>query len=48
MGWWVRWQASRLERREGRISLEGLDNRHAALGAEFVAAEAAHTAKRKG
>eukprot|EP00964_Phaeocystis_antarctica_P009611 scaffold5230_cov55-Phaeocystis_antarctica.AAC.3 len=40
-----RWQGSRLERFEGRVALEDLDERHAGRGAEFVAVEAAQTAK---
>ena len=40
-----RWQGSRLERREGRVALEGLGERHASRGAEVVVAEAAQTAK---
>ena len=40
-----RWQGSRLERREGRVALEGLGERHATLRTEVVVAEAAHTAK---
>eukprot|EP00964_Phaeocystis_antarctica_P007011 scaffold3797_cov55-Phaeocystis_antarctica.AAC.1 len=40
-----RWQGSRLERREGRVALEDLGERHATLGAELVVAEAAHAAK---
>ena len=43
-----RWQGSRLELLEGGIALEGLGERHAALGAEVVATEPAHTAKGKG
>eukprot|EP00964_Phaeocystis_antarctica_P018375 scaffold10153_cov65-Phaeocystis_antarctica.AAC.3 len=39
------WQGSRLERREGRVALEGLGERHATRGAEVVEAEAAQTAK---
>eukprot|EP00964_Phaeocystis_antarctica_P136634 scaffold101082_cov49-Phaeocystis_antarctica.AAC.2 len=46
MGRWVRWQGSGLEVREGRVSLEGLGDRHAPRGAELVVVEAAHTAKR--
>ena len=38
----------RRERREGRVALEGLGERHATLRAEFVPAEAAHTAKEGG
>ena len=38
-------QGSRLEVREGGVALEGLGERHAALGAELVVAEPAHTAK---
>ena len=45
MGRWVRWQGSGLELREGRVSLEGLGERHAIPGAEVVAGEAAQTAK---
>ena len=45
MGGWVQWQGSIHERLEGRIFLEGLGDRHATLGAEVVAVEAAHTAK---
>ena len=45
MGGLVRWKGSRLEIREGRVLLEGLGDRHATLGAELVAVEAAHTAK---
>ena len=45
MGRWVRWQGSGLELREGRVSLEGLGECHAILGAEVVAGEAAQTAK---
>eukprot|EP00964_Phaeocystis_antarctica_P005891 scaffold3211_cov61-Phaeocystis_antarctica.AAC.1 len=45
MGGWVRWQGSRLERREGRVALERLGDRHASRGADLVPAEAAHTAK---
>ena len=45
MGGWVRWQGSRLELLEGGIALQGLGERHATLGAEVVAAEAAHTVK---
>eukprot|EP00964_Phaeocystis_antarctica_P001631 scaffold860_cov57-Phaeocystis_antarctica.AAC.1 len=44
-GAWVRWQGSRPERREGRVALERLGERHAFHGAEVVVAEAAHTAK---
>eukprot|EP00964_Phaeocystis_antarctica_P061813 scaffold36961_cov56-Phaeocystis_antarctica.AAC.1 len=44
-GEWVRWQGSRLERREGRVAVEDLGERHATRGAEVVPAEAAHTAK---
>ena len=44
MGEWVRWLSSRPELLEGRVALEGLGERHAALGAELVAAEPAHTA----
>ena len=44
-GEWVRWQGSRLERREGRVALERLGERHAFRGAEVVGAEAAQTAK---
>ena len=40
-----RWQGSRLERREGRVALERLGERHATRGAEVVGVEAAHTAK---
>ena len=40
-----RWQGSRLERREGRVALEDLGERHASRGAEAVLAEAAQTAK---
>ena len=43
MGGWVRWQGSRLQLREGGVALE--DERHANLGAEVVAVEAAQTAK---
>ena len=42
---WVRWQGSRLKLLEGLVALEGLGERHAALGAEVVAVEPAHTAK---
>ena len=42
---WVRWQGSRPERLEGGITLQGLGERHASLGAEVVEAEPAHTAK---
>ena len=42
---WVRWQGSRHKRLEGGISLQGLGERHASLGAEVVIFEAAHTAK---
>ena len=45
MGGWVRSQGSRLEPLEGGVALERLGERHAALGAEVVAVEAAHTAK---
>eukprot|EP00964_Phaeocystis_antarctica_P091078 scaffold58354_cov54-Phaeocystis_antarctica.AAC.2 len=45
MGGWVRWQGSRLEVREGRISLQGLGDRHATLGAEVVPLEPAQLAK---
>eukprot|EP00964_Phaeocystis_antarctica_P135067 scaffold99413_cov65-Phaeocystis_antarctica.AAC.3 len=48
MGEWVRWQGSRLERRESRVALEGLGERHATRGAELVVAEAAHRAKEGG
>ena len=41
---WVRWQGSRPERLQGRISLQGLGDRHGTRGAEVVAVEAAHTA----
>ena len=45
MGEWVQWQRSRPERLEGGVALERLGERHAALGAELVAVEPAHTAK---
>ena len=48
MGGWIRWQGSRLEPLEGRVALEGLGERHAALGAELVVAEPALTRQRKG
>ena len=48
MGGWVRWQGSRPELLEGRIFLEGLGDRHATRGAEFVALEAAQTGKEGG
>eukprot|EP00964_Phaeocystis_antarctica_P071957 scaffold43949_cov50-Phaeocystis_antarctica.AAC.3 len=40
-----RWQGSRQERREGRVALEDLGERHARRGADVVNLEAAHTAK---
>ena len=45
MGGWVRRQGSRPEVLEGGVALERLSERHAALGAELVAVEPAHTAK---
>ena len=48
MGEWVQWQGSRLERREGRVFLERLGDRHAIPGAEVVGAEAAQTATEGG
>ena len=39
-------QGSGLERLEGGVALDGLGERHAALRAEIVAVEAAHTGKR--
>ena len=42
---WVQWQGSRLEPLEGGVALERLGERHAALAAELVAVEPAHTAK---
>ena len=45
MGEWLRWQGSRPELFEGLVALEGLSERHAALGAELVEVEPAHTAK---
>ena len=44
---WVRRQGGRPEVLEGRVALEGLGERHAALGAEVVALEPAHTVKGK-
>ena len=40
-----RWQGSRPERREGRVALEDLGERHATRGAEVVVVEAAKTGK---
>ena len=45
MGEWVRWQGSRLEPLEGGVDLERLSEGNAALGAELVVVEPAHTAK---
>ena len=45
MGECVQGQGSRHEVLEGGVALEGLGDRHAALGAEPVAAEPTHTAK---
>ena len=45
MGEWVRWLGSRPELFEGRVALERLGERHAALGAELVVVEPAHTAQ---
>ena len=45
MGEWVRWLGSRPELFEGRVALERLGERHAALGAELVVVEPAHMAK---
>ena len=39
------WTGSRLEPLEGGVDLERLSERHAALAAELVAVEPAHTAK---
>ena len=44
---WVRWQGSRRELLEVGVALERLGERHAALGAELVVAEPAHTAKER-
>ena len=44
----VRWQGSRPELFEGGVALEGLGERHAALGAELIGVEPAHTAKEEG
>ena len=44
MDGWVRWRGSRLEELEGGVALERLGERHAALGAELVEFEPAHTA----
>ena len=45
MGGSVRLKGSGLERLEGGVALDGLGERHAALGAELVAAEPARTAQ---
>ena len=42
---WIRSQGSRLELLEVGVALERLGERDAALGAELVVAEPAHTAK---
>ena len=44
MGEWFRWSGSRPEPFQGRVALEGLSERHAALGAELVVAEPAYAA----
>ena len=45
MGRWVRWQGSRLQRLEGGVALEGLDERYATHGAEVIELEPAQTVK---